>query len=48
MHLTLTWFDAGDYRIDGMIMDTPTSNLYTAYRQTLIYGGVSMIIPSIR
>ncbi|WP_433023132.1 DUF4185 domain-containing protein [Kribbella sp. CA-294648] len=35
----LTWFNAGDYRIDGMIMDTPTSNLYTAYRQTLIYGG---------
>jgi hypothetical protein len=35
----LTWFNAGDYRIDGIIMDTPTSNLYTAYRQTLIYGG---------
>jgi hypothetical protein len=35
----LTWFNAGDYRIDGMIMDTPTSNLYTAYRQTLVYGG---------
>jgi hypothetical protein len=25
----LTWFDADDYRIDGIIMDTPTSNLYT-------------------
>lgn len=35
----LTWFNAGDYRIDGIIMDTPTSNLYTAYRQTLIWGG---------
>ncbi|ONI69129.1 hypothetical protein BWI15_21100 [Kribbella sp. ALI-6-A] len=35
----LTWFNAGDYRIDGIIMDTPTSNLYTAHRQTLIYGG---------
>ena len=35
----LTWFNAGDYRIDGMLMDTPTSNLYEAYRQPLIYGG---------
>jgi hypothetical protein len=35
----LTWFDAGDYRIDGMVMDYPTSNLYTAYRRTLIWGG---------
>ncbi|AJE81206.1 MULTISPECIES: DUF4185 domain-containing protein [Streptomyces] len=35
----LTWFNAGDYRIDGIIMDTPTSNLYTAHRQTLIWGG---------
>ncbi|MET7281086.1 DUF4185 domain-containing protein [Kribbella sp. NPDC005582] len=35
----LTWFNAGDYRIDGMIMNTPTDNLYTAYRQPLIYGG---------
>lgn len=35
----LTWFDAGDYRIDGIIMDYPTSDLYTAYRQTLIWGG---------
>ncbi|WP_349258265.1 DUF4185 domain-containing protein [Stackebrandtia sp.] len=35
----LTWFNAGDYRIDGMIMDTPTSNLYEAYRQTLLWGG---------
>ncbi|WP_017604961.1 DUF4185 domain-containing protein [Nocardiopsis alkaliphila] len=35
----LTWFNAGDYRIDGIIMDTPTSNLYTAHRRTLIHGG---------
>ena len=35
----LTWFDAGNYRIDGMIMDTPTANLYEAYRRTLIRGG---------
>lgn len=35
----LTWFNAGDYRIDGIIMDTPTSNLYTAHRRTLIWGG---------
>lgn len=35
----LTWFNAGAYRIDGILMDTPTSNLYTAYRQTLIWGG---------
>jgi Domain of unknown function (DUF4185) len=34
----LTWFNAGDYRIDGIIMDTPTSNLYTAYRTTLLWG----------
>ena len=35
----LTWFNAGDYRIDGIIMDTPTSNLHTAHRRTLIHGG---------
>ncbi|RBM21401.1 hypothetical protein DEH69_05770 [Streptomyces sp. PT12] len=35
----LTWFNAGDYRIDAIVMDTPTSNLYTAHRQTLIWGG---------
>lgn len=35
----LTWFNAGDYRIDGIIMDTPTSNLYTAHRRTLVRGG---------
>ena len=35
----LTWFNAGDYRIDGIMMDYPTSNLYTAHRRTLIWGG---------
>ncbi|GAA3732690.1 hypothetical protein HDA32_002870 [Spinactinospora alkalitolerans] len=35
----LTWFNAGDYRIDGIVVDTPTSNLHTAYRRTLIWGG---------
>ncbi|MGW7354097.1 DUF4185 domain-containing protein [Streptomyces sp. NPDC054784] len=35
----LTWFNAGDYRIDGIIMDTPTSDLYAAYRRTLVWGG---------
>lgn len=35
----LTWFNAGDYRIDAIVMDYPTSNLYTAHRQTLIWGG---------
>ncbi len=35
----LTWFNAGDYRIDGIVMDTPTSDLHTAHRQTLIWGG---------
>lgn len=35
----LTWFNAADYRIDGIIMDVPTSNLYTAHRRTLLWGG---------
>ncbi|MEV0623392.1 DUF4185 domain-containing protein, partial [Nonomuraea sp. NPDC050404] len=35
----LTWFNAGDYRIDGIIMDHPTSNLHTALRRTLLWGG---------
>ncbi|AJT40734.1 DUF4185 domain-containing protein [Psychromicrobium lacuslunae] len=34
----LTWFcsDDDNWRIDGIIMDSPTSNLYTAKRRTLI------------
>jgi len=35
----LTWFNEADYRIDGILMDTPTSNLYEAHRQTLVWGG---------
>lgn len=34
----LTWFNEGDYRIDGILMDTPTSNLYEAHRATLLWG----------
>lgn len=34
----LTWFNEGDYRIDGILMDTPTSNLHEAYRATLLWG----------
>ncbi|PSL02492.1 uncharacterized protein DUF4185 [Haloactinopolyspora alba] len=34
----LTWFNEGDYRIDGIVMDYPTSNLYNAHRRTLIWG----------
>ncbi|MGO1974901.1 MAG: DUF4185 domain-containing protein [Propionibacteriaceae bacterium] len=40
----LTWFNGataenGGYKIEGLIMDTPTSNLYEAHRETLIRGG---------
>lgn len=35
----LTWFNAGDYRIDSMVLNTPTDNLVTAPKTTLIYGG---------
>lgn len=35
----LTWFNAGDYRIDAIVMDTPTSDLYAAHRATLLHGG---------
>lgn len=35
----LTWFNAADYRIDAMVLNTPTDNLYTAPKTTLIYGG---------
>lgn len=34
----LTWFNAGDYRIDAMILNTPTDNLYTAEKITLLHG----------
>lgn len=35
----LTWFNAGDYRIDAMILNTPTDDLYAAKKVTLLSGG---------
>lgn len=35
----LTWFNAGNYRIDGMVMDSPVADLYAAHKETLIWGG---------
>jgi hypothetical protein len=35
----LTWFNAGQYRIDAMVLNTPTDNLFTARKTTLIRGG---------
>lgn len=35
----LTWFNAGDYRIDAMVLNTPTDNLHTAAKTTLLWGG---------
>ncbi|MGN7860083.1 DUF4185 domain-containing protein [Microbacterium sp. 22303] len=35
----LTWFNADAYRIDAMIVNTPTDNLYTAAKTTLLWGG---------
>jgi len=35
----LTWFNAADYRIDAMVLNTPTDNLYTAAKTTLLHGG---------
>lgn len=34
----LTFFDAGNYRIDGMSLDSPTANLYQAPWETLLIG----------
>lgn len=34
----LTWFNEADYRIDGMLIDSPVANLYEAYRRTLLWG----------
>jgi hypothetical protein len=34
----LTWFNAGDYRMDGLIADTPTSDLTVAKRATFLHG----------
>uniref|UniRef100_A0AAU2VFQ7 DUF4185 domain-containing protein n=1 Tax=Streptomyces sp. NBC_00003 TaxID=2903608 RepID=A0AAU2VFQ7_9ACTN len=37
----LTWFDAGQYRIDALVLDTPVSahGIPAAHRRTLIRGG---------
>jgi hypothetical protein len=34
----LAFFNAGDYRIDVMNLDHPTSNLYEAARGTVLHG----------
>jgi hypothetical protein len=34
----LVFFDAGNYRIDGLSLDSPTANLYEAPRETLVAG----------
>ncbi|MDG9728745.1 DUF4185 domain-containing protein [Streptomyces sp. DH41] len=34
----LTWFNQGDYRIEGLVTDRPTANLRTARRRTLLWG----------
>jgi hypothetical protein len=34
----LTWFNAGEYRIDAMILNSPLDNLFTARKTTLIRG----------
>lgn len=34
----LVWFNAAGYRIDAMVLNTPTDNLYTAAKTTLLHG----------
>lgn len=34
----LAFFDAGNYRIDVLSLDSPTANLYQAQRETLVHG----------
>ncbi|MET9802376.1 DUF4185 domain-containing protein [Streptomyces sp. NPDC006368] len=34
----LTWFNEGDYRIDGLVADHPASDLRAAHRRTLLWG----------
>lgn len=34
----LVWFNAAAYRIDAMVLNTPTDNLYTAPKTTLLTG----------
>lgn len=35
----LTYFNAGSYRIDAMVLDTPTDNMVTVPKTTLLHGG---------
>ncbi|MFD7019298.1 DUF4185 domain-containing protein [Streptomyces sp. NPDC059928] len=35
----LTWFDAGEYRIDALVLDTPAHDTSAAPRTTLLRGG---------
>ncbi|MFI8215760.1 DUF4185 domain-containing protein [Streptomyces sp. NPDC085932] len=34
----LTWFNQGDYRIEGLVADHPAADLRTAHRRTLLRG----------
>ncbi|WP_086562855.1 DUF4185 domain-containing protein [Streptomyces africanus] len=34
----LTWFNQGDYRIEGLVADHPTADLRAAHRRTLLWG----------
>lgn len=34
----LVWFNAADYRIDAMVLNTPTDDLHTATKTTLLHG----------
>lgn len=34
----LTWFNQGDYRIEGLVADHPTADLRAAHRRTLLRG----------
>ena len=35
----LVWFNAADYRIDAMVLNTPLDDLYVAPKKTIIHGG---------
>lgn len=35
----LSYFDAGNYRMDAMVLNTPTDNMVTTPKTTLLYGG---------
>jgi Domain of unknown function (DUF4185) len=38
LHWLLTYFDAGNYRIDSMLLDRPNADLYRAPRATVLQG----------